>query len=89
MSVKKWKNNLILLSNEKKVGSCPFCRSLNTDYCFILIDKIDKMGYGVLWCNDCKHGFIISRTGIPSGFKYINADEIKNGNLPYPKDIIL
>lgn len=44
-----------------------------------VIDDKTNMGYGVIWCNDCKNAFHISRmkvspnminTLVPEGLKY-------------------
>lgn len=54
----KWYPNLINMCKYEKVGACPFCGSENTDFGFT---RLSDIGFGDLWCNDCKHAFHISR----------------------------
>ena len=79
VGIEKWKQNLINIYEYNKVGKCPFCGSENTDFGFV---KLNKIGYGDLWCNDCKHAFHISRVvwddkkyrrqkQAPQGLKYV------------------
>ena len=57
----KWLNNLQNIIDENKPGECPYCKSLNTDYVINIINDKTLMGYGAIWCNDCKKAFHISR----------------------------
>lgn len=50
------------------VGPCPYCGSENTDCTFEALNS-ERMGYGVLWCNDCKRAYHISRMIVPEGYK--------------------
>lgn len=65
----KWLKNLQLLSNNNGTGQCPFCNSDNTDYAVNIIDEKTMMGYGAIWCNDCKNAFHISRIKITKNMK--------------------
>ena len=58
VGIEKWKQNLINMCKYEKVGKCPFCGSENTDFGFT---RLSDIGFGALWCNDCKHAFHISR----------------------------
>ena len=40
---------------------CPYCKSENVNYTLKIVDEKSKMGYGAIWCNDCKKAFHISR----------------------------
>lgn len=73
----KWLKNLQLLSNSNDTGQCPFCDSYNTDYAVNIIDDKTMMGYGAIWCNDCRKAFHISRMKISKDMK----------TNPIPKDI--
>lgn len=64
----KWLNNLHSLAENKGFGSCPYCKSENLDYGQNLIDEEHQMGYGVIWCNDCRKAFHISRIKIDKRF---------------------
>ena len=65
----KWIKNLENLSKNGNVGMCPFCGSSDTDASFSVMDKKSNMGYGVIWCNKCKHAFKISRIEIINEMK--------------------
>ena len=56
----KWANNLKSIIDKNAPGNCPVCNSINTDYSMHIIDDKTNMGYGVIWCNDCKSAFHIS-----------------------------
>lgn len=60
----KWLKNLESLAKNKDTDRCPFCKSSNTDYSVNVCDKQTMMGYGVIWCNDCKKALHISRIKI-------------------------
>ena len=75
----KWIKNLESIIDKNTTGICPFCNSINTDYSMHIIDDKTNMGYGVIWCNNCKSAFHISRikvspnmknTLVPEGLKY-------------------
>ena len=74
----KWLKNLQSLSNSNTTGQCPFCDSDNTDYAVNIIDDKTMMGYGAIWCNDCRKAFHISRMKV---FKDMKMN-------PIPKDLI-
>lgn len=61
----KWMDNLEHLAQGKGCGKCPYCGSLNMDALCVVVDSTTRMGYGDLWCNDCKRAFHISRMQIP------------------------
>lgn len=62
--VKKWIKNLQMLANDNKTGKCPFCKSENTEHSYEVINQNTHMGYGAIWCNDCKKAFHMSRVEI-------------------------
>ena len=76
--IMKWLDNMVTLWEKGMVGKCPYCKSDNTDYNATIIQ--DDMGFILMWCNDCKKGFNISRAKITSN--------LKTNNKP-PKDISL
>lgn len=59
-------NNIKEFAIDRKLGSCPFCNSNDTDASFIVVDNKTRMGFGIIWCNDCKHAFRLSRMKIES-----------------------
>lgn len=73
----KWLRNLENLVTNHKVGECPFCNSKDTKF------KAEKtqgnMGYLVMWCENCKHVYNISRVKI-------TRDIITDNQIP--KDLI-
>lgn len=61
----RWLKNIENIAEKNAPGKCPFCNSLNTDYSAIRIKN--EYGYCVIWCNDCKHAFNVSRISITEG----------------------
>lgn len=72
----KWLKNLENIAEKKMSGMCPFCHSENTDYTFI--GETSKIGYGDIWCNDCKRAYHISRLRVTAGY---------NINKPIPQNL--
>ena len=68
----KWLDNINIIATHN-AGKCPFCNSENTDY--RIINLSSDIGYGDVWCNDCKKAFHISRMKI-------SEDIIKNSEIP-------
>lgn len=60
----KWLHNLEMIANNKGTGLCPYCDSDKTEYGVHIDDKEKMMGHGVVWCNACKHAFLVSRIKI-------------------------
>lgn len=56
----KWKNNIINIGKNNNPGKCPFCGSSNTDYGLQKNDGYEAT-WGTIWCNDCRHGYHLSR----------------------------
>ena len=74
----KWLDNIENLAKNGEVGNCPYCNGKNTDYNASVIE--DNMGFIIMWCNDCKKAYNVSRMKITSN--------LKTNNEP-PKDINL
>ena len=55
----KWANNILSIAEHKVAGTCPICKSNDTNFRFVRVDGVD--GFGDIWCNTCKNGFHISR----------------------------
>lgn len=77
----KWIDNLKQLSDSGKVGKCPYCGSLNTKSNFQIVNKVNNMGFGDIWCEDCKKAFHVSRTNITE--KLIKYNSIAPKELKY------
>lgn len=75
----KWIQNIEALTTTGTVGACPYCKSNNTDYNATKITS-DNMGYLIIWCNNCKHAYVLSRMKI--------TPELKTNQL-VPNDLIL
>ena len=60
----RWNENLKTIATERQSGICPYCKSNNTDYGFLIVDEENQMGYGAVWCNNCHRGFHLSRIRI-------------------------
>ena len=69
----KWLDNITNIIATHNAGKCPFRNSENTDY--RIINLSSDIGYGDVWCNDCKKAFHISRMKI-------SEDIIKNSEIP-------
>ncbi len=75
---KRWFKNLINIQDNGIVGRCPKCSSENTDYTTRIVDEETSIGYGVVWCNDCKSSLYISRMTVAKD---------KWSEKEFPKDI--
>ena len=71
----KWEKNLKSIIEENAPGNCHVCNSINTDYSMHIIDDKTNMGYGVIWCNDYKNAFHISRIKVSPNMKNIPVPE--------------
>lgn len=57
-----WLNNIEKIATSGVAGNCPYCKSENTNYS---VKKIcGDVGYGDIWCNECKKAYHISRIKI-------------------------
>ena len=74
-----WIQNIETLATTGSVGKCPCCKSDNTDYNATKLTS-DDMGYAIMWCNDCKQSYVLSRLKI--------TPELKTNQL-VPKDLIM
>lgn len=74
----KWMKNIENLSNSENLGYCPFCNSDRVRFRYVDIDN--EMGFGDIWCDDCKHAYHISR--MKKIINYGNAEKLPN-NLIY------
>lgn len=63
----KWLGNLNSIATNGQPGTCPYCESENVNYILKIVDEKSKMGYGAIWCNDCKKAFHISRIKVDEG----------------------
>lgn len=57
----KWLKNLESIAKTGNPGECPHCKSSNMTYAQIIDDEKTSMGHGVVWCEDCRKAFHISR----------------------------
>jgi hypothetical protein len=77
--VSKYDKWLKLLPWEnKEATTCPNCSALSIDYLFIG-DQAKRIGFCLIWCNECLKGINISRTNIPKGVKAISFAEAEEG----------
>ncbi len=73
----KWLENIKNVSSGREPGKCPICGSDNTDYALHIVNEKTSMGFGVIWCKDCKRGFNMSRMKINKNDVHIK--EIPDG----------
>ncbi len=74
-ATEKWLKNLGNIALTGESGDCPYCNG-KTDYTYV--EDIGKIGYGVVWCTECKRAYIMSRLLVEDGHP------IKN---PIPEDL--
>ncbi len=67
----KWMKLLPQYISGKSV-SCPVCGKNNLEDGYVMLDKRTRVGYGAVWCNDCKHAFNVSRAVLKSDEKVLS-----------------
>ncbi|MDY6267897.1 MAG: hypothetical protein SPL39_02845 [Selenomonadaceae bacterium] len=65
----KWFPVLGKLGKHQPLGECPFCHKESLDYGFKVVNKDDKMGFGIVWCKDCHHAAQLSRIKVEDDTK--------------------
>ena len=73
--------NLKFIIDKNTPGNCPFCNSINTDYSMHVMGDKTNMGYGVIWCNDCKNAFHISRIRVSPNMKNTLVKVLSNSKV--------
>lgn len=73
----KWIKNLNSLYNDDSLGECPYCGGTNIKSNFQKVSG--EMGYGDIWCDNCKNAFHISRSKVD--------DKLVNKNYEKPKEL--
>ena len=58
----KWLKNIEEIATDNTAGVCPYCKSDDTEYS--AKEVANGFGYAVIWCNQCKHAFNLSRIKI-------------------------
>lgn len=69
----KWLKNLESIFNNNTPDACPCCGSKNTEYSAQKVQN--DYGYCVIWCNDCKSAYNVSRMKVTD-------DLITNKKIP-------
>lgn len=73
---KQWTGLYADLVNEKlEQAKCPDCQG-NLDSMFVAGEN--RMGYALIWCEDCKHGRRYSRVKVPAKFEYADMFVFEN-----------
>ena len=68
--IQKWVKALVGL-RDGKGATCPNCDSCNLDYGYVRTLPNDNVGFGAVWCNDCRHAFHVSRAEVNSNEQHI------------------
>lgn len=68
-----WLHALSELS-DKGVSECPSCGSSRLRHCFAG-SEASRMGYGVLWCEECRRGVQLSRLKVPDDFEILGTSD--------------
>lgn len=76
---KKWFYATSELQQGGKHVKCPHCGKETLDYGFIMLNRNTKMGYGLVWCNSCHHGFNLCRARLENEKKLIVEDDVPKG----------
>jgi len=79
MKLKEWARAIIALQ-DGKTPTCPNCGKHNVDCGYFISNEKTRAGYGVAWCEDCRHAFWLSRV------KDVGKD--RNILLEVPKNLI-
>ena len=79
----KWLKNLESFGKSRTLGVCPYCGSKRLQSCFAMVNEREGMGYGDMWCEDCKKGYHMSRVSLQEDFRIVGT----NGVAPPPRDI--
>ena len=66
----KWLQAVLELSKGNR-PPCPNCGKYDLDYGYIMADKKNKMGFGVVWCKGCNHAFSLSRANLANEKKIL------------------
>ena len=64
-----WLKNLEAITHGGPPGKCPHCGGSHTDCSFSVVVPEKRLGYGDIWCEDCKHACHISRSEVLPGFR--------------------
>ncbi|MBQ3451880.1 MAG: hypothetical protein IJL12_08850 [Selenomonadaceae bacterium] len=56
----KWIDEVLAFTNGKK-PTCPICGGHNFETGYIELDPKDHLGWGAVWCEDCRSAFVLSR----------------------------
>ena len=62
---------------EGNIEECPECGNNNIKVKLAGRHE-DHMGYGIVWCEDCKAGIRLSRVKIPEGVSFIPMDQAQS-----------
>lgn len=46
---------------DKPNGACPICGGHNFETGYIELNSKDHLGWGAVWCEDCRSAFVLSR----------------------------
>ena len=57
-----------IINREISNTYCPDCGNMNLDFQYFG-DKNTRIGFLVVWCRTCNHGFNFSRVNVPLGFE--------------------
>ena len=67
----KWLDAVLELSKGNQ-PTCPNCGKRNLDYGYMIADKKNQMGFGIVWCKNCNHAFSLSRANLKNETKILN-----------------
>ena len=56
----KWIDAVAAFSGGRKVR-CPNCGGGNFNHGYIELNKEEHIGWGAVWCEDCRNAFVLSR----------------------------
>jgi len=47
--------------------ACPDCSASALRLVYVVVDLVDRLGYGAFWCDACLQGISLSRAEAPAG----------------------
>ena len=68
---------------KKEKAICPICNSDDLEYRLIILNDETRVGYGLIWCNECKRGYHMSRMTLDKTMKDVYHDH----EIELPTDI--
>lgn len=60
IKTQKWLDEILKFANGQK-PTCPVCGNNNFETGYIELNTKEHLGWGAVWCEDCRSAFVLSR----------------------------